>query len=140
MIDIEQEKQSLLQADRDFSALSVKKGSRVAFDRFMADSAVMLRPNAEPFRGREAIRSLFPARSTGTLAWEPYFADIAAAGDLGYTLGAYTYTFTDTEGKERVGAGNYITIWKKQSDGTWKYVFDTGQEGPRKMPQDSGTP
>jgi ketosteroid isomerase-like protein len=25
--------------------------------------------------------------------------------------------------------GTYTSIWKKQSDGTWKFVLDTGNEG-----------
>ena len=126
--DINQAKQSLLDVDRVFSTMSVDSGLYQAFDHFMADSATILRDNAHPIMGREAIRELY-AGAGGTLSWEPIFADVSRSADLGYTIGKYKYVLTDTTGAERVSDGYYITIWKKQPDGQWKYVFDTGTSG-----------
>ena len=131
-IDIEREKATLMNVDRAFSRLSVEKGMYEAFDSYMADDAVMYRERSHPFMGREAIRPLLPkGNEAGTLKWEPTFADVAASGDLGYTLGNYEYITTDSLGNERIGRGYYISVWKKQAAGEWKWVFDSGIQAPR---------
>jgi len=119
-------KDSMLQADRDFSKLSVDKGMYAAFDCYMDDNATIYREGQHPFVGREAIQPLFPKEGGGTLEWEPTSAEIAQSGDLGYTLGKWTYTTTDSDDKETKAHGYYVSIWKKDANGNWKYVFDTG--------------
>lgn len=119
----------LLEADRAFSRFSIERGTAAAFDRFAAEEAVIFRDHRHPITGREAIRELLQG-SGGTLRWEPYFADLAGSGDLGYTLGKYDHTYTDETGEEQHSYGYYVTIWKKQPDGSWKYVFDSGIEAP----------
>ena len=130
-IDIAKEKEAMVQADRDFSKLSIEKGTYEAFDTYMTDSTTIYRNRQHPFTGREAIRAILPEDDPGTLKWEPFFADISASGDFGYTLGDYDYTYADSAGNEQVSKGYYVTIWKKQPDGSWKYVFDTGIQAPK---------
>ena len=125
-MDIEQTKKEIMDADRAFSKLSEEQGFRTAFETYMADSAVIYRPGKEPFKGHDQIMPLFPADAQGELTWEPYFAEAAESGELGYTLGKYEMRYTDEQGAEQVGTGHYVTIWKRQGDGSWKYVFDTG--------------
>lgn len=129
-MDIEKEKQALIDTDRAFSNLSVEKGVPVAFDQFMTDDAVIFRDKAHPFEGREQIRQLFADYPEATLTWEPYHAEVAAAGDLGYTLGKWTFSMDDETGEEHKSQGYYVSIWRKQTDGSWKYVFDTGINAP----------
>ncbi len=50
--------------------------------------------------------------------------------DLGYTYGYYTMTFKEDGSTQH---GNYVSIWKKQAGGDWKFVLDTGNEGPEKL-------
>ena len=48
-----------------------------------------------------------------------------ASGDLAYTSGTYKVTYTDTKTKQVVnGTGTYVTVFKKQADGSWKAVAD----------------
>ena len=50
---------------------------------------------------------------------------IAKSGDLAYTRGHFTLQGTDPATKQpRTDTGNYLTVWKKQSDGSWKAVED----------------
>lgn len=125
-MDTEKLKAELKEVDKSFSSMSVEQGMREAFDYYMADSAVIYRPQAQVFQGREAILPLFPAGTEQTLEWEPTFADVAESGDIGYTLGKYTMSYTDENGEEQQATGHYVTIWKRQADGSWKYAFDTG--------------
>ena len=50
---------------------------------------------------------------------------IAKSGDIAYTRGHFTMQGTDPGTKQpRTDSGNYLTVWKKQSDGSWKAVED----------------
>jgi ketosteroid isomerase-like protein len=118
----------LMKADREFSALSLKQGMHKAFLEFIADSGVLLRDNSYPLIGKTTLAGLF-AKSSDTsfvLTWEPAYEKIAGSGDLGYTYGFYTRKVKSTG---EVNRGTYLTIWKKQSDGSWKFVLDTGTQG-----------
>jgi ketosteroid isomerase-like protein len=59
-----------------------------------------------------------------TVSTKVEWATIASAvrGDIDYTVGKATYT-----GKEDSWLSTYVTIWKKQADGAWKVLFDTGR-------------
>ena len=58
------------------------------------------------------------------LTWKPDGGEIATSGDLGFTYGIYKLEMKDT-----VLKGTYVSIWKKQTDGKWKFVLDSGNEG-----------
>lgn len=119
---------SLLKADRDFSDMSVKEGMFKAFLFYMAEDGVILRDNSYPSKGKEDLRKRFEGRSDTSfvLSWEPVYEKIAESGELGYTYGIHT-NLDKATGK--ITKGTYITIWKKQTDGSWKFVLDTGTQG-----------
>ena len=58
------------------------------------------------------------------LEWLPDFIDVAKSGDLAYTYGKYTFSSKDTTGAIVKSDGVFHTVWKRQSDGTWKFVWD----------------
>src|SRR2546428_10937122 len=76
---------ALVEAERAFAATSVAKGPRAAFLEFLDEDSVLFRPGPEP--GKKWIEE-HPAPPT-LLPWEPAFADVAQAGDLGYTTGPW---------------------------------------------------
>ncbi len=121
----------LKQTDLDFAKMAADSGIGKAFAHFAADSATLFRRGSEPILGREAIRIASTDTSGSVLRWTPYFADIAASDDLGYTLGQSQYIYKDSSGAEKISYGYYVTIWKKQPDGSWKYVLDTGVSAPK---------
>ncbi|HEX4736813.1 MAG TPA: SgcJ/EcaC family oxidoreductase [Allosphingosinicella sp.] len=58
---------------------------------------------------------------------------VATSGDLGYTKGTYHVTYTDPKTKQKVNEdGNYVTVFRKQPDGSWKMVEDAAVSGPAK--------
>jgi ketosteroid isomerase-like protein len=118
----------LLQTDRDFSAMSVKEGMFKSFLFYIADDGVILRNNSYPSKGKEKLKERFTGKSDTAfiLSWEPLFEKISESGDLGYTYGLHTNTDKVTG---EITKGTYITIWQKQSDGSWKFVLDTGTQG-----------
>jgi ketosteroid isomerase-like protein len=120
---------SLVEAERSFARTSVEKGIRESFYEFFAEDGINFQPH--PTNTREAIRKR-PAPATRppiTLNWEPVYADVSRAGDLGYTTGPYWLTFQGPEHRP-TQYGYYFSIWKKQADGHWKVAVDLGVETP----------
>jgi ketosteroid isomerase-like protein len=117
---------SMIQTDKDFSEYSLNHGLSEAFIVYADSSAVYLRNNSMPIEGKPKIAAYFnqfenlPVK----LSWEPIFGDISSSGDLGYTYGTYLY-----ESGTQIQKGTYVSIWKKQRDGRWKWVLDTGNDG-----------
>lgn len=118
--DLQSELDSLVQAEKAFSAMSVEKGNKEAFLAFLADDSVLFRPDPVPGKQWTQENEGIPA----ILVWRPAYADVASSGDLGYTTGPYELRNTDT--RQMVGAGQFMSVWKKQADGTWKVVADIG--------------
>ena len=83
---------SLVAAERAFARTSVEKGIRDSFLAFFADDGINFQPH--PVKTREAIlkRPAPAKRPPVTLNWEPAYADVSQAGDLGYTTGPYVLT------------------------------------------------
>jgi ketosteroid isomerase-like protein len=120
---------SLVETERAFAKMSVDRDVREAFLMFFADDGINFQPH--PTRTREAFLKRPPpaGRPTGVLNWEPIYADVAQAGDLGYTTGPYTFVDNSPQpGPTRYGF--YFSIWKKQSDGSWKVALDCGIQTP----------
>jgi ketosteroid isomerase-like protein len=47
------------------------------------------------------------------------------SGDLAYSRGHFTEKYTDPKtGKVMTDSGSYLTVYKKQEDGSWKAVED----------------
>ena len=124
------DKSALLRADEEFARYSAAHGIAEAFAAYAAPDATILPAGANPVQGREAIRSFFSSAAGTVLTWKPYAAEIASSGEIGYTLGTYESRSKDESGNPVIRSGKSCTIWKKQSDGSWKYVVDLGNPSP----------
>lgn len=116
----------LLDADIAFSDYSVKHGIQKAFIEFAHDSVVLLKPKRMPIVGKLSLIKSYEGKSDSgvVLTWKPAKGIIAESGELGYTYGFWMFVAkTDTS------RGTYMTIWKKDTNGQWKYIADTGNEG-----------
>jgi len=124
-------KDDIIQTDIDFSNLSKKKGMNHAFLEYVADDGVLLRPFTYPIAGREKVSEALLAGDDKNfqLTWAPLYADIAASGELGYTYGTYEMKIIKEDGNEEIRKGTYVSIWKKDKAGRWKFVLDTGNPG-----------
>lgn len=121
------EKIKLIDTDKAFSKLSEEKGMKAAFIEYIDSNGVLLKPNHLPIVGANAIDYLIQQNdSSFTLTWQPHNAVVAKAGDIGYTYGIYSF---ELKSADTILYGTYVSIWKKQSDGSWKFVLDSGNEG-----------
>lgn len=115
----EKDLKAVLKAEKDFAKLSVDSSAQLAFDRYLSADAMLFRPRA--VRAIEWRRT-HPLSPLIALTWEPEFADMSRAGDLAYTSGPYV------AGSRRSSAdptfGQFVTIWRKQTDGRWLATFN----------------
>lgn len=125
-------KQSLLDTDRDFYRVSTQKGLGRAFIDFADDNVILLRQNQFPIVGKAELAKhhLNHENDVKPLYWDPLKAEASPDGKLGYTFGKWEYKDVDKNGKPTSEYGNYLTVWKKQKDGSWKYVYDGGGSTP----------
>jgi ketosteroid isomerase-like protein len=116
----------VLKAENDFKKLSQSKGIQEAFYAFAADNAVIKRENDILIKGRENIKNYYnnPKFKKVSVSWKPDIVEVSEDGTLGYTYGRYVWTVTDSVGAKKDFKGIFHTVWKKQKDGSWKYVWD----------------
>jgi uncharacterized protein (TIGR02246 family) len=93
-----------------------------------ADDAAIANPGAalatDTATRREAING-FVSDPALNIKFESDRIEVAGSGDLASSRGHYTMTFTDPETKKpKTENGNYLTVYKKQADGSWKAVED----------------
>ena len=116
-----QNRRALVEMEHAFAQTAATKGTRDAFLECLADDGIIFQPG--PVNGKKFWRER-PSRK-GSLSWEPIFADVSRAGDLGYTTGPWEFRPNGPD-DQPIAFGQYFTIWKKQRDGSWKAVLDRG--------------
>jgi len=122
----------ILKSDAAF-AQSVAQKNRDKFLSFIAAVTTFNGGSASELHGRDAVMSAwsdFFAPDGPTLSWSPIKAEVVGAGDVGYTTGRSVLKQKGADGKVTERLGQYITVWRKQTDGSWKVVFDTGSTLP----------
>jgi ketosteroid isomerase-like protein len=120
---------SMVDTERAFARMSQEKGTREAFAAFIADDGILFRPT--PVLGKKWMQEnpLPPSKARPLLAWQPIVAFGSSAGDLGYTTGPWQYK-KDIKDAQPSAFGNFMTVWKKQADGSWKFALDLGISNP----------
>jgi len=114
------------ETERNFARASVMLGRNAAFVENFADESAIFTdkwlPNGKQFWKERKTTSV-------VLKWEPEFMDISESRDFGISTGpweAQEYRPNTTP----IATGYFLTVWKKQSDGTWKVILDAGSTTP----------
>jgi ketosteroid isomerase-like protein len=131
-VDPEALKASVLDADRAFAKVGREKGSAAAYPAVLADDARLLRAGRAMTSGKQA--ALGPlAGDDAPVTWEPAGGGVARSGDLGYTYGVVQKRESGPE-SPWVKTGNYIRVWRRQADGSWRLAFDVLSPRPKPAP------
>jgi hypothetical protein len=118
------------EADSLFSDLADRMGTGFAFSNTVAPYGAVF-GSPQLVVGPKAIQEFYAAQGTGTaLTWHPVYASVAGSLDLGFTVGEYSATSRGPSGAAIQRFGKYLTIWKRQPDGTWKFMIDGGNGTP----------
>lgn len=123
---IEELKATIMKAEKDFEKMAADKSIAEAFWFYAAPDAVIKRQNDTLIKGRDNIKQYYSSDfyKTATVKWTPDFIDVSEDGDMAYTFGKYLWRSIDSAGSANEFAGVFHTVWKKQDDGSWKYVWD----------------
>ena len=121
----EQYKTQIMAVEMAFVKMAGEEGLPKAFLHFAAEDAVLKRGKSL-IKGTKEITQYFIKHPSSyeKFVWKPEFIDVSASGDLGYTYGPYQYEYIDKEGKLIKGQGVFHTVWKRQANGQWRYVWD----------------
>ncbi len=117
------------QWNKDFKSKDMERLSN-----HYADDAFFIAPGGGGADGSTEIRKVYATASTDP-AFDVQFSsdkiDVAGSGDLAYARGKFTEKYTDKKtGKVMTDSGSYITVYKKQDDGSWKAVEDFAVADP----------
>jgi len=118
---------SLIAAERAFAGFTATNGIKRGFLAYAADQAFTFDPGPTPIRPRlQAMPDAVPPGEP--LQWWPLLAGVANSGDLGFTTGGVN---TPTR---------YFTVWLRQEDGRWRWIYDGGIDLAAALPGDPYDP
>lgn len=122
---MEQVKAEIYKTEKAFEKMVSDKGVAEAFYVFADENAVILRANDSIIKGKENIKKFYRTKPANAIInWTPDFIEVSVDGTLGYTYGKYVWKLKKADGTLSESKGIFHTVWKKQVDGTWKYVWD----------------
>jgi ketosteroid isomerase-like protein len=129
-VDPARARAALLAADRAFDSTVAARGLE-GWVSFFGDSGQQIDRHGDfvigPAAVRDHMRGLL-TDSTRSLRWTPDHAEASADLTLGYTWGRWMLSVRDSAGSRAVGQGRYLTVWRKQRDGSWKVEADVGTD------------
>jgi ketosteroid isomerase-like protein len=119
-------KLQIIKTEKDFEKLVAEKGLAEGFYQFADSNAVIKRENDTLIIGKDNIKSYYsnPKYQDKTVTWSPDAVIVSDAGDMASSYGKYVWISKDSSGKEQISKGIFHTVWKKQKDGSWKYIWD----------------
>lgn len=124
--DKEKIKEEIRKMEKVFQDDLIANGVEYAFYKYAADNAVIKREGDTLITGKAAIKNYYSnaAYKNAVATWAPDFIDVSEDGTMAYTYGKYKWTMKDAAGKSSTFTGVFHTVWKKMTDGSWKYVWD----------------
>lgn len=118
----------LVQADLDFAARAGREGAAAAFRAFAAPHAFTFAGGGRWNEGPDAIGAAVGRGAPAHWSWSPVVAEVAASGDLGFTVGQAV--IAPASGGAPI-VSKYLTVWMRQPDGRMKFLTDGGNPRPR---------
>ena len=119
----------VIDAQNDAWETATKGGDAAAIAAIFADSGVEVSlRTGKTWKGRAAIQQLFTE-----IYQNPHATDalvqtdqVVLDGNTAVEYGHYTFTYPPKDGQPQVDSGKYVVIWRKQGDGSWRILMDTG--------------
>jgi len=125
-LSLEQTKTEIRDTEKAFETMAAEKGIAEAFWFYADSNATIKRQNDTLIHGKEAIRNFYSNDfyKNASVKWSPDFIDVSDKGDMAYTYGKYDWKSKDSSGNPIEFRGVFHTVWKRQKNGEWKYVWD----------------
>jgi len=121
--DAEAIKATLAKADDAFAAHDFDAAMKM-----YATDAVLLVPGAPLIEGSDGIKAALQGAlgdPNTTITITPTKVEVARSGDIAYGYGTGLTVMTDKDtGEKTEEKSKWVTVFKKQSDGSWQAVAD----------------
>jgi ketosteroid isomerase-like protein len=117
---------SLVEAEQKFARAATEHGIRESFLQFFADDSIIFAP--DPKNGKQFYTKY--EDKGHQLVWRPIFATIASSAELGVTTGPWEMRKSATD-ETPIAFGQFVSVWKKQGDNSWKMIVDVGIDHPQ---------
>jgi hypothetical protein len=112
-----------VEAERAFAAMAQTQGQNTAFRAYAAPEAVMFTP--QPVPAHDFLKGR-PDPPPG-LMWWPSHSYVSCDGRVAVNTGPWL----SGGGRKH---GYFMTVWVKQPDGSWRWVYDAGNSEPKPAP------
>lgn len=127
------DRQLLMETDQAWSQAASEGKDVEKVVAYWTDDAVIVPSGAPIISGKAAIRD-YVKQSFETprfkISWKTLDASVSSDGSMGYTTAESSFTFQGPDGKLQTQTGRGVAIWRRNSDGQWKCVYDTWNHGP----------
>jgi len=112
--------------DRAAGTMARENGMAVTVETFFAEDAIQLDDGKDMIDDgiRAIMRDHLNIPEGLSVSWVPLGGGVSESGDLGYTWGRWSNVLYDENNNMIDTYGKYVTIWKKQEDGSWKVAVD----------------
>ena len=118
----------MIESERAFAARALVIGWKQAFLEYFAPDAMGFDQGQAGLARDQIAKNPDPPPDL-QLMWEPRFGDMSGSGDLGYLTGPVRNVLPSRDGG-RPRHSNYMSVWKRQRDGSFKVVMDVGINTP----------
>lgn len=125
-VDTTAEAEKIMQLSKDWSKVA-STGDVSKTVSYWADDAILMSPGLPVLNGKESIKKMVEEsfKIPGfRITWEPQKAVVSESGDMAYIIESSQISFSDSTGKSITENNKVVTIWRKQTDGSWKNVVD----------------
>jgi ketosteroid isomerase-like protein len=106
---------------------SLLAGDAARWSALATDDHIKMPPNAPAVYGKSGLQALMDGllESISFIEFDVDVEEVQAAGDWAYARGTYTDLIEMKESGDRISEdGKFLTIFKKQFDGSWKIHRD----------------
>ena len=125
-VNLSDEEAAIRRTDADWLAAAASRDLNRVLP-FWADDATILAPGQPPIVGKQAIRE-YVSESFATpgfsITWKTAKVEVSQSGDLAYSTGTDRISLNGPDGKSLTQEGRGVTVWKKQTGGSWRCVLD----------------
>lgn len=125
VVDVAAVRAAIDQANAKAAEAFSKADTAVIFSMYDNDAVTMM--TGQPaWRGKEEIRTNGAKVLTAVKFSDVKFntSTVDVGGDYAIETGTYEMTVTEPGKKPMPDKGKYVTVWKKQADGSWKIYRD----------------
>jgi len=131
-VDTKAEGERLMELSREWSRSAATDSIEKTLS-YWADDAIVMSPGQPPIKGKKAIREMVESTSKipgFKISWEPLSVAIAKSGDIAYMIEQNQITVNDSLGNPHSEFNKSVTIWRKETDGSWKNIVDMWNSAP----------